>query len=131
MSRSAIYLIFSVTVVFMVVFFIIPILATVKQAFFAQDGTFTSDYFMEVLNNPLYREGLWNSLRMAVGSTALSLLIAFPLALLASRFEFRGKMLLTSAILVPMILPPFVGAIGMAQMLSRLRRRRRSPRSAL
>ena len=117
MSRSAIYSVFFVTLIFIGLFFIFPILATVKQAFVAQDGTFTWNYLMEVLDNPLYREGLWNSLRMAVGSTALSLLIAFPLALLASRFEFRGKMLLTSAILVPMILPPFVGAIGMSQML--------------
>ena len=111
MSRSAIYSVFFVTLIFIGLFFIFPILATVKQAFVAPDGTFTWNYLMEVLDNPLYREGLWNSLRMAVGSTALSLLIAFPLALLASRFEFRGKMLLTSAILVPMILPPFVGAI--------------------
>ena len=87
MSRPAIYSVFIVTLILIGACFILPILVTVKQAFVAQDGSFTWDYLMEVLNNPLYREGLWNSLRMAVGSTALSLLIAFPLAMLASRFE--------------------------------------------
>ena len=118
MSRPAIYSIFIFTLIFIGAFFLYPIIATVKQAFVTSDGRWTLSYLTEIVDNPLYREGLWNSLRMAVGSTVVSLLIALPLALLASRFEFRGKMLLTSAILVPMILPPFVGAIGMSQMLS-------------
>ena len=71
MSRPAIYSVFIVTLILIGAFFIFPILVTVKQAFVAQDGSFTCDYLMEVLNNPLYRDGLWNSLRMAVGSTAL------------------------------------------------------------
>ena len=35
------------------------------------------------------------------------------------RYEFRGKELLNSLLLVPMILPPFVGAVGMRQMFAR------------
>jgi iron(III) transport system permease protein len=117
MSRTAIYSIYAFTVLFMGVFFLFPIYATVKEAFIGPDGSFTLSYLSEIVDNPLYREGLMNSFRMAVGSTILSLLIAMPLALLASRFDFPGKLLLTSAILVPMILPPFVGAIGLSQML--------------
>lgn len=118
MSRPAVYSVFAFTILFMGLFFVMPIFSTMKEAFVNPDGKFTTSYLMEVLDNPLYREGLVNSLKMAIGSTLVSLLIAMPLALMASRFEFPGKMLLTSAILVPLILPPFVGAIGMAQMLS-------------
>ena len=118
MSRTAIFSIYAATILFMAVFFIFPIFSTVKEAFLGQNGQFTTAYLSEVLDNPLYREGLWNSLRMGVGSTILSLLIAMPLSLLASRFEFPGKVILTSAILVPLILPPFVGAIGITQILS-------------
>jgi iron(III) transport system permease protein len=117
MSRSAIYTIFTLTVLFMAVFFVFPILMSVKSAFIGPDGKFTFSYLVEIVDNPMYREGLWNSLRMAVGSTTLSLLIALPLAMIASRYEFRGKMLFTSAVLVPLILPPFVGALGIAAML--------------
>ena len=35
---------------------------------------------------------------------------------MANRYEFRGKALLQALLLVPMILPPFVGAIGFQQI---------------
>ncbi|MCB1088373.1 MAG: iron ABC transporter permease, partial [Verrucomicrobiae bacterium] len=50
-------------------------------------------------------------------STLASLLIALPLALVANRYRFPGKEALTSLLLVPMILPPFVGALGVRQFL--------------
>ncbi len=56
---------------------------------------------------------------MAVFSTALTILIALPLAFLTDRFLFPGKSLFSALILVPMILPPFVGAIGIKQILAR------------
>ena len=36
-----------------------------------------------------------------------------------TRFTFAGKALLGSLLLVPMIMPPFVGAIGLRQLLSK------------
>ena len=35
------------------------------------------------------------------------------------RYDFPGKGLLNGLILIPMVLPPFVGAIGMRQLLAR------------
>ena len=48
------------------------------------------------------------SLRIASLATALAALIAIPLALLLSRRRFKGKSLLESLILVPLVLPPTV-----------------------
>jgi iron(III) transport system permease protein len=73
-----------------------------------------------VFSNPVYVEGLINSLKMALGSTAGAMVLALPLALLAARCEFRGKLVLTSLLLVPLILPPFVGAIGVKQILGQM-----------
>lgn len=106
-----------------------PIVLTVQGGFYGPvpaeraDGTvveverFTLRYVWEVFENPVWREGLRNSLLIAVFTTALSLLLAMPLAVLAARYEFRGKALVTAAVLVPLILPPFVGAIGMRALL--------------
>lgn len=58
-----------------------------------------------------------NSLRLATGTTTLTLLLGVPLAWLAHRYEFAGRTGLTGLLLVPMILPPFVGAIGFQQIL--------------
>jgi iron(III) transport system permease protein len=60
-----------------------------------------------------------NSLLLATVVTLLCNLIAFPLAIISHRYSFTGKALLSSIVLVPMVLPPFVGAIGMRQILSK------------
>lgn len=77
------------------VFFIYPAGMVVKQAFEATgaDGqtVWTLDFIGSVFSNPIYREGLWNALMMGVVSTALTLLIAFPLALVGHRYDFVGN----------------------------------------
>lgn len=117
MSRAFSLFIFLITAAFFVCFFLVPIGSTVKVAFAGSHGGFTLDYIWEVFRNPLYLEGLWNSLVMAVGTTLGCLLISIPLAILFTKFEFPGKPILNSLVLLPMILPPFVGAIGVRAML--------------
>lgn len=96
--------------------FVWPVALVVRGGFFVEGG-FTLRYLEHVFINPIYREGLLNSLGLAAGTTLLAMLLAVPPAWLAHRYEFRGKGLFSALILVPMILPPFVGAIGLQQML--------------
>jgi len=97
-----------------------PIWLTVRGAFLSIDGEgFTLFHVVEVLRDPVLRGGLLTSLGIAAATTILSTLIALPLALVASRFEFRGKTILGGLLLVPLILPPFVGAIGLRALLGR------------
>lgn len=106
----------------MAAFLIWPIALTVGGAFVDPDGAFTTRYFVGdigVLNDSIYVKGLFNSLKVAVCTTVLSLLLAMPLSVLAARYEFRGKAILSSLVLVPLILPPFVGAIGLRALLGR------------
>lgn len=69
------------------------------------------------LANPVYREGLANAFLVATVTTALALVIAVPLAWLSSRYRFRGQRLLEAVLLAPLVLPPFVGALGIYQLL--------------
>ncbi|MFV0336854.1 MAG: ABC transporter permease [Chthoniobacterales bacterium] len=117
MSRKFSIIVFALTSIFFFFFFLWPIAETVRGAFIGADGKFTLAYIVEVFRNPLYLEGLWNSLLMAVFSTLLATLIALPLAFISDRFLFPGKSLLSALVLIPMILPPFVGAIGVKQIL--------------
>ena len=102
-------------------FFLYPAGMVVRQAFegTGPDGeaVWTLDFISAVFSNPIYREGLWNAFLMGIGSTGLTLLIAFPLALVAHRYDFVGKKALGVLVLAPLILPPFVGAVGIKQML--------------
>jgi iron(III) transport system permease protein len=118
MTQTKTLVLYVLTVLFLGVFMLYPIFHVLKEAFIAQDSGFSIDFLWEVFANPIYVEGLRNSLIMAVFSTFLAFLIALPLAWLSDRYLFPGKGLLTSAILVPLILPPFVGAIGIKHLIS-------------
>lgn len=117
---TAIAIMFAVCVLF-AVFFVYPAGMVVKQAFegTGADGSrhFTLEFFATVFRNPIYREGLWNAFALGIVSTLATLAIAFPLAMVGHRHDFIGKPVLGVLVLAPMILPPFVGAVGIKQML--------------
>ena len=117
MSKKFSIAVYVFTLLFFACFFLLPVTETLRGAFFDQDGRFTLAYITEVFRNPIYLEGLRNSFILAVSVTTLAMLIALPLAWIADRFLFPGKTLFSALILVPMILPPFVGAIGIKQIL--------------
>ena len=96
-----------------------PLLEVVAAGFQRSDGRFTTDYLRLVLGNPVVIRGLLKATLIACATTLAALGLALPLAVVASRFEFRGRVLLSSLLLVPMVLPPFVGAIGMRLLLGR------------
>jgi iron(III) transport system permease protein len=62
---------------------------------------------------------LANSINLGLTVTLFTTLLSLPLALLLVRYDFPGKGLLNGLILIPLVLPPFVGAIGMRQLLAR------------
>lgn len=117
MSRSFGLLVYGLAAGFFGCFLFWPIGQSLRSAFVDANGHFTTVYVAEIFQNRIYLEGLWNALLVAIVSTALGFLLAVPLALLADRYDFPGKKLLSSMCLVPLILPPFVGAIGVRQIL--------------
>ena len=99
---------------------IYPIWLGVASAFVSdEDGGFTLFHVANVFRDPVLREGLWNAFRIACTTTVLAVAIALPLAMLSARTTFPGKPVLSTVILAPLVLPPFVGAIGMKQLLGR------------
>jgi iron(III) transport system permease protein len=100
------------------IFLIYPVALLLKGAFL-HDGQFSLLYFQMLISSPLQREALWNSLALALLTTGLTTALTLPMAWVMTRFQFAGKTILGALLLVPMILPPFVGAIGLRQLLSR------------
>jgi len=121
MKRAPALLISIIVTALFAVFFIYPAGMVVRQAF---EGTradnstyFTFEFIASVFRNPIYREGLWNAFALGITSTVATLALAFPLALIGHRYDFFGKKLLGVLVLAPLILPPFVGAVGVKQIL--------------
>ncbi len=115
MSRALALTVYAFTAALFGCFFFYPISQTIGGAFF-MNGEFTFQFVLEVFRNPLYLEGLRNSLALGLCSTLAALAIALPLAWLADRYDFTGKKIFSALVLAPMILPPFVGAIGIKRV---------------
>jgi len=116
MSRTSARLVFLITAAFFAAFFVWPVLQILKGGFIDADGHLTLAFLRTLLTDPLYLVDLRNSFLLACAGTSMALLIALPLAVISDRFLFPMKGFLNSAVLVPMILPPFVGAIGIKQI---------------
>jgi len=103
---------------FFAVFLLWPILYVFREAFFPGGGGFSLAYFGQMFADRTLRESLLTSLLLGAVVTALSTLIALPLAICSVRYRFRGKGWLMGVVLLPMIMPPFVGAIGVRHVLA-------------
>ena len=116
MRKSSAWFIFLLTMAVFGLAFIFPLFLVVRSGFVGPDGAISFKYLIGVFKNPIYLEGLLNSLRLALGTTLVASLISLPLAWLSNRYTFPGKKWVNALLLVPMILPPFVGAIGFQQI---------------
>lgn len=99
-----------------------PIFLTIGGAFVnvtAEGREFTLRHVGLVFEDPRLLQGLANSFKIALTTTTLTILIALPLAVCAAKYTFPLKAVFGSLILVPLILPPFVGALGMQALLGR------------
>jgi iron(III) transport system permease protein len=99
------------------VFFLWPLVESMRGAFVDQAGHFTLAYVTAVFQNPVYLVGFRNSFSVAVGATLLCALVGIPLSLLFSRYEFPGRRWLAVLVPLPLFVPPFVGALGIQRLL--------------
>jgi iron(III) transport system permease protein len=118
------YILFFLLLALFAVFLLWPIARVLQGAFFSINpggtrGDFTWAYLAGVFKDQEFRRGLINSATIAICVTCLASLISVPLAIMSVRLNFRGKSIASGLLLVPLILPPFVGAIGMRQLLGR------------
>src|SRR5207237_6996813 len=99
--------------VFFAIFLIWPIVQIVAVGFRNKSGGFTLGYVHLIFKDQVLLRGLLNALLVAVLTSLVALLISIPLAIRFTGYEFRGRSFLSGLLLVPLVLPPFVGALGM------------------
>ena len=104
--------------IFFIAFMLYPLGFVFSHAFFTAEG-FSLVYFKLMMTSPNYTAILANSINLGLTVTLFTTLLSLPLAFLLVRYDFPGKALLNGLILIPLVLPPFVGAIGMRQLLAR------------
>ncbi len=99
-------------------FLIYPVLYVFARAF-TVDGKLSVAYFTIMMGDPVLTECIWNSFLIASATTLLTLLAGYAMAYLMAYYNFKFKEFFQAALLIPFIVPPFVGAIGMIKLFSR------------
>ena len=103
----------------LIAFLVVPVASVVYTAFTSGAGGFTLDHFATFFQISLMRESFWNSLYVAGLSVVFASLIAIPLAYFTIRFRFRGAALVQTLGVLPLVMPPFVGAVAMQLIFGR------------
>ena len=100
-------------------FILYPVLRVLWISVTDDQSNLTLIHFGNFFRRPLFREALWNTLWSGVLVVIFSAILALPLAYVLARYEFRGKLLLQTAATLPLVVPPFVGAVALQLILGR------------
>jgi iron(III) transport system permease protein len=101
------------------VFILYPVLQVLWISLSDEQGNLTLLHFANFFRRPLFREAIRNTLWSGLLVVCFSALLALPLAYVLARYEFRGKLLLQTAATLPLVIPPFVGAVALQLILGR------------
>jgi len=112
--------------VFIYIFILAPLLVVIISSFntaeylvFPPQG-FTFDWYNEVISKGRYTEPFWNSIKLAVVTTMITLPVGTMIAYAISRYKSRFNDLLQSFFLSPLVIPTLLLGIGLLILVSNL-----------
>jgi iron(III) transport system permease protein len=117
--RPGAWLAAALVLAFLLLFLVAPVATVFVAAFADADGTPTLGHVAAFFSQGLMREAFWNSLWVASASAFFASLIAVPLAYLTVRFRFRGALAIQTLGVLPLVMPPFVGAVALQLVFGR------------
>lgn len=118
LTKPLSYLSFAAILGLIFFFLIWPVALIISKAFIGPSGI-TFEYFSLLFSNSLQTSAIKNSILIGIATTIIATIVSLPLAVANTRFDFKGKGILSALLLVPMVMPPFVGAIGMQRFFAR------------
>ena len=107
--------------VMFLVFLVWPLIGLLKQSVFNDDGQLTWANFHRFFTytNGYYLKPIWNSIKVTVSSTLVSLVLGIPIAYFYSFYKIKGaKVLFVVSVLCSMS-APFIGAYSWILLLGR------------
>ena len=96
-----------------------PLLQVLSVAVSSESGGFTLRHLGAFFRRPLFLESLVNTLATGVLAVFFGSLVGVPLAFLTVRYTFVGRTVLQTLCALPLVIPPFVGAVAFQQVLGR------------
>jgi molybdate transport system permease protein len=90
---------------------VLPLLGLILRATWSSAGTgLTSERTLQAVRL---------SLEVSVSAAAIALVLGFPLAWILARTSFPGRRLLRALVILPLVMPPVVGGVGLLTAFGR------------
>jgi iron(III) transport system permease protein len=106
--------------IFLCLFLVWPVATVIFVAFTEKgSGAFTLVNFVDFARTDLFVRSFWNSIYASAMAVVGASLLALPLAYITSRFTLRGAAVIQVLGFLPLIMPPFVGAVALQLLFGR------------
>jgi putative spermidine/putrescine transport system permease protein len=105
--------------VFLVFFFLAPLLFVLGESFRGDDGGITISRYMAVLTNPQFKSVYLRTLKMALIVTPITVFLAYPSSYLLTKLPAGRKSILMSLIILPLMTNPVARTYAWIVMLGK------------
>lgn len=112
LARDPVLLVLVAGIFAAIAVFVVYPLVMVFMASVQVRGEWSLDNYALLEQRRLYRNALWNSLRVGVLVATISTVIGYVAAFVLTRLDVPGKRFLHLATILPIISPPFVSAVS-------------------
>ncbi len=121
-SRWGIWIVGCAALVFLAApaFFLIPISFSENALFEWPPRGFSLQWYQAYIESPLWQEATIRSLWVGVATAVLSVLIGVPAAFVLSRHTLRMKTAIMAFVLMPMVMPNIIVALGLFYAFSKV-----------
>lgn len=96
-----------------------PLAILLRMGLRTRDGAFTLQNYIDVVTEPGLSGALLNSVVISAATTALSLVLALPLAWAVARTRMPLRGFVTAAVTIAFVIPNFIGAIAWILLLGK------------
>ncbi|MDR7532791.1 MAG: hypothetical protein QN162_05550, partial [Armatimonadota bacterium] len=104
---------------FLFLFIVFPLWRLFADAVSTDEGQWTVRFLVAFARDAFYQRALANSVVVAAGTVVGCALIGFLAAFLLVRYDFPGRALFSYLTMLPIIMPPLVGIMGLVFILGR------------
>ena len=100
-------------------FLVYPMFGLLKQSVMNEDGQFTLQEFVKFFSKSYYTSTIWNSVKVTVAVTCVSLLLGIPMSYFYSFYRLKGAKVLFVVSILCCMSAPFIGAYSWIMLLGR------------
>ena len=98
---------------------IYPMFGVIKQAVIMPDGSFSWEQFHKFFSNSYYVDTIYNSFKITIFVTVLTLVIGIPFAYFYAFYRLKGAKILFVVSILCCMSAPFLGAYSWVMLLGR------------